>query len=93
MRSPTHEEITRRAEELWQDYGRPSGRDEAIWLEAEQQISTHATLSESHSEHALAEQAATQRKEALAPQRASKSAPKPEPAETGKPLWNNPHSR
>jgi len=36
--TPTHEQISRRAEELWEQYGRPSGRDEEIWLEAERQL-------------------------------------------------------
>lgn len=34
----TQEQISRRAEELWRQYGCPEGRDEAIWLEAEQQL-------------------------------------------------------
>jgi len=32
------ETISRRARELWQRYGCPSGRDEEIWLEAERQV-------------------------------------------------------
>jgi hypothetical protein len=36
--APTHENISRRAQELWEQYGRPSGRDEDIWLEAERQL-------------------------------------------------------
>lgn len=36
--------------------------------------------------------AAQQTKEARAPKRPSKSAPKAKPPETGKPLWNQPHS-
>lgn len=35
---PTEADISRRARELWEGYGRPSGRDEAIWLEAERQL-------------------------------------------------------
>lgn len=34
----THEQISRRAQELWEKYGRPSGRDEEIWLEAERSL-------------------------------------------------------
>jgi hypothetical protein len=95
MHTPTHEEITRQAETLWLDKGRPTGCDDEIWLEAERELTAqaNATLSESESEHAKAELAATQRKESLAPQRPTKSAPKPVPAETGKPLWSQPHSR
>jgi hypothetical protein len=35
---PLHLEISRQAHALWEKYGRPSGRDVAIWLEAEQQV-------------------------------------------------------
>lgn len=34
----SHDEISRRAEELWRQYGSPQGRDEEIWLEAERQL-------------------------------------------------------
>ena len=33
-----HDEIVRRAEELWRQYGCPQGRDEEIWFEAERQL-------------------------------------------------------
>jgi hypothetical protein len=33
-----NDEISRRAKELWAQYGKPSGRDEDIWLEAECQL-------------------------------------------------------
>lgn len=36
--APTHEEIAGRAQELWEKYGRPSGRDQEIWLEAERSL-------------------------------------------------------
>lgn len=36
--APLHEETARAARELWVSYGRPSGRDEEIWLEAERQL-------------------------------------------------------
>ena len=97
MHSPNHEEISLRAEKIWQDYGRPAGRDNEIWLEAERQLaakSPHSpTLGEGHSAHALVEKATEQRKEALAPKRPGKSSPKAKPPETGKPLWSKPHSR
>ncbi len=32
------DEISRRAEELWKQYGCPEGRDEEIWYEAERQL-------------------------------------------------------
>ena len=37
-----HEEIARRAEKIWHDRNRPSGSDEAIWLEAESQLQAEA---------------------------------------------------
>jgi hypothetical protein len=36
---PTHEEITKHAEGLWLQKGRPESCDEQIWLEAERQLS------------------------------------------------------
>src|SRR5580700_5588024 len=35
---PSHEEIARQAEALWREKGCPHGRDDEIWLEAEQQL-------------------------------------------------------
>jgi hypothetical protein len=37
-----HAEIARRAETLWQQRGRPTGQDDAIWLEAESQLKGEA---------------------------------------------------
>lgn len=34
----SHEEISRRAQELWRQYGCPQGRDDEIWFEAERQL-------------------------------------------------------
>ena len=34
----SQEEISQRARELWERYGRPDGRDTEIWLEAERQL-------------------------------------------------------
>lgn len=34
----THEEIVRRAQELWREQGRPLNRDLDIWLEAEAEL-------------------------------------------------------
>jgi hypothetical protein len=36
--SPTHEQITRRAYEIFIERGRPEGRDLEHWLEAEKQL-------------------------------------------------------
>lgn len=59
----SHQEISRRAEELWRQYGCPQGRDEEIWLEAEGQLrGTASSLAAPSSEGvgALAAQAPTQ---------------------------------
>jgi hypothetical protein len=41
----THEEISRHAQELWEKYGRPVGRDEEIWLEAERLLQHRGSVS------------------------------------------------
>ncbi len=35
---PLEERISHQAHALWEGYGRPAGRDVAIWLEAERQV-------------------------------------------------------
>lgn len=35
---PSHDDIAQCARELWTESGRPSNRDEAIWLEAERRL-------------------------------------------------------
>lgn len=42
-RQPTHEEISQKARELWENYGRPAGRDEEIWFEAERALQSPAS--------------------------------------------------
>lgn len=37
-RNPSPAEVAARARLLWELYGRPAGRDEWIWLEAERQL-------------------------------------------------------
>lgn len=37
-----HEEIARRAEQLWRERSCPAGSDDAIWLEAESQLRAEA---------------------------------------------------
>lgn len=44
---PSHEQITRRAQELWEQYGRPSGRDEEIWYEAERALKSASSDTQS----------------------------------------------
>jgi hypothetical protein len=36
--SASQEDISQRAQQLWEGYGRPAGRDKEIWLEAERQL-------------------------------------------------------
>jgi len=35
---PLHDEIARRAREIWQANGQPTGRDEEFWLKAELEV-------------------------------------------------------
>ena len=41
-RQVAHEEIARRAEQLWRERSCPAGSDEQIWLEAESQLKAEA---------------------------------------------------
>lgn len=36
--TPTHEEIAKRAEEIYHQKGCPQGQDEQIWLQAEREL-------------------------------------------------------
>jgi hypothetical protein len=38
MPKPTEHQIRQRAHQLWELAGRPEGRDEQIWLEAEREL-------------------------------------------------------
>ena len=42
-RKPTHDEIARRAQEIWRDRYYPVGSDTEIWLEAEKQLGEEMT--------------------------------------------------
>jgi hypothetical protein len=44
MNSPTHEEISRRAYQLWHEYGSPADRDLEIWFNAERQLTAKAAI-------------------------------------------------
>ncbi len=103
--SPTHEEIAQCAREIWKSRHCPSGCDDEIWFEAEGKLKDRSARSDSPSHGAaepkapapspddLAAKAALQMKAARAPQlQHGKNAPKPMPAESGKPLWDKPHS-
>lgn len=39
-RRPTHDEIARRAFEIWQAKGRPQGQDAAHWVQAERELTS-----------------------------------------------------
>lgn len=44
MNSPTHDEISRRAYQLWHEYGSPTDRDMETWLNAERQLKARAAI-------------------------------------------------
>jgi hypothetical protein len=39
MQNPTEEQIRARAHELWEQAGKPEGRDDEFWLPAEKDLS------------------------------------------------------
>jgi hypothetical protein len=101
----SHELVAHCAYQIWNDSGRPSGRDEAIWYEAERALEsgfscagpmpgteTVPVSGEPHFVNAMADTAAQQRKEAREPIMPNKTALKAKPPVTGKPLWSQPHS-
>lgn len=97
IHSPTHEEIAQCAYELWQARGCAHGTDTELWLEAERSLRAagHARGAEPHAQNpaALAAQVANQKNAARAPQQQhGKNVPRNAPAESGKPLWDKPHS-
>jgi hypothetical protein len=53
--NPTHEEIARQAQRLWQERGCPEDKNEEIWLEAEDQLTNHPFDGESPSPATSAE--------------------------------------
>ncbi|MFT3867570.1 MAG: DUF2934 domain-containing protein [Nibricoccus sp.] len=112
MSTLTHEKIAHEAQQIWQQWGCPAGRDTEIWLEAERKLKDEPTpdsfvarsraeaAAESEVENLLSPpqseqksiQAAMQKEDARAPKTPRQSAPKPKPAEVGKPLWDRPRS-
>jgi Protein of unknown function (DUF2934) len=38
LAKPAEEKIRKRAREIWEDNGRPTGRDEEFWLQAEREL-------------------------------------------------------
>jgi hypothetical protein len=99
---PSHEDIARRAHEIWTASGNTHGLDIGHWLEAERELMVEAapTPSIAHESHSLAPSpdafaalAAQQKNAARAPQlQHGKNAPHAAPPESGKPLWDKPHS-
>lgn len=102
MSKPTHQEIEQRAYQLWLEEGCPDGRAQAIWLEAERSLSAADTPTAGEpvkagghppSEIAAEERARHQREAARSPDAPRKgTAVRPTPADTGKPIWPQPHS-
>lgn len=99
---PSHEDIARRAHEIWTASGSTHGLDIGHWLEAERELLLEAaptpptapeSPSPAPSSDAFAALAAQQRNAARAPQlQHGKNAPHAAPPESGKPLWAKPHS-
>lgn len=96
---PTHEAIARRAHEIWNAQGSPSGGELDHWLEAERELIAAAHGAPAHADaHAPSPDEAAARIElqktaARAPQlQHGKNAPRPAPPESGKPVWAKPHS-
>jgi Protein of unknown function (DUF2934) len=46
MAKPTEEQIRQRAQELWEENHRPTGRDEEFWYQAEKELSKEITPEE-----------------------------------------------
>jgi hypothetical protein len=46
LAKPTENRIRRRAREIWQENGRPSGRDEEFWFQAERELREAEQLAE-----------------------------------------------
>jgi hypothetical protein len=66
MKTPTHEEISHQAHELWQGQGCPEGHDTEIWLQAERQLSGDQPA-ETFNARAASEMAAESRVEFVLP--------------------------
>lgn len=108
MNTLTQEAVAHCAHKLWQDSGCVEGRDLENWTEAERLLAAEDTAApqaaalpqgsshipgDSPADHARDEIAAERKEEARAPRVPQKSAPHAKPPESGKPLWNQPHSR
>lgn len=108
MNTITHEAVAHCAHKLWQDSGCAEGRDLENWTEAERLLATEDSPApleaalpqgsaripgDSPADYARDEIATERKHEARAAKVPSKSAPHAKPPVSGKPLWNQPHSR
>lgn len=50
MNTPTREEVAQRAYQIWEESGRPDGRETEFWLKAEQQLNEPSLGSHSSSQ-------------------------------------------
>lgn len=105
MSKPTHDEIARKAYQLWQERGCLHGTDTEIWLEAEHALAAEADRSTAKASTSTTikapptatlpdKQAATaeqQKAAARAPQVSHQNPPVAKPAPPGKPIWDKPH--
>jgi len=108
MNQPTHEEISQRAHQLWEESGPAGGDANQNWLDAERELATAAApvplvataaapvpgyvANETHIAEAKIDQLTRQKKTGREPMVATHTGPKSIPAVSGKPLWNQPHS-
>jgi hypothetical protein len=46
MAKPTEEQIRQRAQKIWEENHRPTGRDDEFWYQAEKELSEGATSDE-----------------------------------------------
>lgn len=46
LKNPTYEEISERARAIWESRGRPEGRDDEIWLDAERELQRDAVVAD-----------------------------------------------
>lgn len=132
MITPSHDEISKRAFQLWHEHGSPAGHETETWLIAERQLTAKAaettaalaTLAVHEAQHetraaaqlertvtataaksmadehplspAVPDQkalnVAQQKHDARAPQIPHHTGPHTKPPESGKPVWNQPHS-
>jgi len=55
MQKPTDDQIKTRAHQLWELAGRPEGRDDEFWHEAERELSNHSAINSEESAETFTE--------------------------------------